>query len=593
MSNQLKQKRGADKRHYKWSDSSSSSSSSSSCSGCHTEEKKCEVKCCLPKCERNLPKGLSAFEACCKLRAAVVDIASTAILTAEAYSTDPVIADMRSYTVYGNGFFIDKHYILAPSVLAVIPPTVLSTNNRVPFTSTSVVAPGVAGVGRCPEEVVQMSTIKVTVHNWNGRADPSSRSLDGHSVALDARVVMVDGAGGYALLKLDCSEWNNCILEQFKCKCHPKLCFEDSCKVKCGDKAYLLGNVASAGPPGTGPAVIGISKGVVKANHAADPTGWFLPEMIVVDADAESPNLGMPLLNQCGKVIGMQLSSLPGFTFTQLAGAIPSPGLLGIGDGAVGAVSEMFMRAGIRATMVLGKCQPSASDQCLLDHLGTVTDLGVGDFYKYLKGYLGVAYNMVNANNFADYLADPATGARNMLWNSLGQLYSGPADKVVRGVRVLTLAGDATIGYAAVPGTAPAVPYPAAGTVDSPLTGKVLPEDQLIGIKQGTNCSKGCTLGQGSYKIVPAVYTWQTLPNVNSVVLSVRRPNEIAGVAQSNHLDEIGCVLAKVGDFPPVMDYMWGLINKFPLIGDPGNPAPQALLLENPQLPALNFHPAF
>lgn len=536
---------------------------------------------------------MSAFKTNCMLRAAVVDVASEVVLTSEGYSSGVDLATLSTYREFGNGFFIGRHYILVPSSLILVPPTVLANNNRWPFVSSSVVAPGVAGVGRVPEEVVQFSRILVTVHNWNGQAYPSSSSSNGHSLALQAKVVFVDGAGGYGLLKLDeCSPWNGCIMSSFQKKCHPYLCLTDSRKVKAGEKVYLLGGMASTGGAGTSPPTFGISQGVVSNAHAADPTGRFLPEFILTDATAFSPAQGMPLLNRFGKVIGLQVSAVPGFTQAIFGGTMPPPGQLGVGQGGVAAISEKFMRRGLAVAMTIDKCPLSKDEECLQKHLADVVDL-IGGYKKYVKGYAGIAYELVNSLNFQDYLINVNTGARGALANTLGQLYEGPSDKCVQGVRVVTLSGDASIIYAEVPGTAPVVPYPAAGTSNSSFTTYILPEDQLVSFKTNYNCNKGSILGEGRYRIVPAMYTWEKLPG-QSLAVNLRRPNQVAGVAQSDHLNVKECIVGVLQTFPPVMDYPWGLINDFPLISDGlFVPGPQLPLLQNPQLPSLRFRSAF
>ena len=556
------------------------------CSPCKV--KKCEPKCCLPCCVDEPCDHYTGFEIACRFRAAVVSVASELVLTDQAANGTIVADQLRTYRNYGTGAFINEHLILTSSALVIAPPTVLTTNNRFPFTSPSVPVAS----GNVPAELVQMSKILVTVHNLNGRATPSRKTLDGHAVTYEASLVMVDGAGGYALLRIDCcSEWNRC-LPQIK-PCHPSFCIGQSRKLRSGDDVYLLGEFTANRGVGQGSSCcVAITKGVVSYNKGSDRNGWFLPEFVIVDAAAFSPAQGMPLVNKFGQLVGLQIASTPGVVPDLSVEGFPAPGLARIGAGATAAVSEFFMRRAIKATLGLLKCDPCESEKKLKCHLGLVVDTGAGNFHKYLKGYAGIAYNIVDGSDFNTYLRDPTTGARGALLNSMNQLYNGPKDKDVRGIRTVTLAGNNTITYAYVPGTGAVLPYVGSGVADSNFLATIAPEDLIVTINRGMSDGKGCTLGEEARQIVPALFTWQLLPN-DYVILRVRRVNQTAGVAASDHLNVEDCVQAALQVFPPVMDYPWGLINLFPLVNDPYNPAPVPLVIPFPQLPSLNFYPAF
>lgn len=588
-----KKNKCADKCHQESSSSSSSScsssSSSSSCSSSSASE--CKGKgCCLPCCLPDTCDHYSSTEICCKFRAAVVDVVGELVLTDEAATTPITDPDtqLRTFRTFGNGVFIKKHFILTSSALVLAPPTALETNNRFPFIDPAQAAPA----GLMPEQLVQMSKILVTVHNLNGRHSPSKKCADGHAITYEATVVMVDGAGGYALLCInDCSEWNRC-LPKLK-KCHPKLCRGESRALKCGDDAYVIGGVANNRGVGYGPSSFGISKGVVVDNKGMDWSGWFLPEMVLVDCNAYFPGQGMPIINKFGKLVGLQLASVTGRVGPIPAGAVATPGYAGNGDGGVAGVSQFFMHRALSAVFALNKCDCSCEDEKLKAHLVQVPDSSLGAFWKYSKGYAGIAYNTIDGSSFNTYLLDPVTGARNVLLDPLYNLYNGPKSKELEGVRVLTTAGGVAVTYAEVPGTAPAAPYPAAGTADSNFLASIPAEDWILKISRGISKSKGCVLGDEMYQIAPAVFTWQLKP-ADIVMFSVRRVAQTGGIADvDNHLNKVDCVQGALQDFPPCMDYLWGAIDKFPLLADPANAALGLPVLVNPQIPTAFFHPAF
>lgn len=564
--------------------------SSSSSSSCSSSSSSCPPQVCVDKpCDTPTP-----YEVACRALGAVVDISSELVLTdldAPTQVTDPS-ANLRTYRAYGNGAFINKHLILTTSALVLAPPTTLVNNNRWPYVSTTSTI-----TGYMPDEVTQFSRILVTVHNYKGVKMPSSKDQKcpkGRAFVYEARVVLVDGAGGVALLDIsDCSQWNSCLPEIKDKKgrsCQPRLCMGDSQALRRGDNVYMMGTFMGTHNPERCSISSGFTKGVVSVPQGMDCTGWFLPQFVIVDAEAYAQAQGMPILNKFGQIVGVQVANVTGMVPPLSVQSTPI--VLGNGNGVVAGVSEFFMRQFIHTALSFDKCRQSCKDDKLKKHTATVNDL-IGGFQKYIKGYAGIAYNVVDPTDFNTYLRDLATGARNALLDSAFKFYTGPECKTLVGIRVLTTAGETASGitYVYVPGTAPLPPYNPTDTLDSNFVATIPPEYWISRISVGNdNC--GISLGHEAGQVPPALITWKMLEN-DPVTFSLRIPDQTGGIAATEHLNKESCVLGNLQRFPAVMDYLWGSINNFPLLANPANLALGAAPVANPQIPSLPFHPAF
>lgn len=577
------------------SDCRSSSSSS--------DESKTKLKrpCCA-----DLPCDfLSGYEVFCQKQAAIVDIQSQFILTSTAANTQITDAttDLTTYTISGSGAFINKHYILTHSSLAQINPAFLVDNIRWPFRNATdgVGTAPVVGAGLEPEEIVKMSRILVTVHKLNGRHKPMKHKrkcrkedmYDGWSIVYEASVLLIDGAGGYALLYIDpCKPWNQC-QPPLKRDCHPKLCLGSSRKLHRGDDVYLMGNLSGSVPlPYTYNAYLGkslssfgISKGVVSDHRYVDHSGWVLPEMVLVDCAAYSPALGAPLLNKFGQLIGIQALAPSGQTFVGITGATGGTGgavdfgprVPSVGNGKVACIAEFFMRDGIAAVLELSKKRGFCGRNRLLDHLGSVAD-NTGSFYKFLKGFMGIAYEVVEPSDYDTYLTPSGQsgarpGERNVVINSNLSIYSGPSYKPLIGVRVNTLAGapqyqGADVLYVQIPGDSAAAPWNSTVHVDSNYIGALMPEDLIVAMKGE------CPLGDGPEQIAPASLTWKMLDG-DPLNLTVKRPNVTTAtgiVVDDTNLSNLNSVSSELGIFPPSYDYFWAAVSALPRVSAPAVP---------------------
>lgn len=580
------------------------SSKSSSSSSSDESKPRCAKPCCA-----DLPCDfLSGYEVFCQKQAAVVDVQSQFILTNTPANTQITDAttNLTTYTVSGNGVFINKHYILTHSSLAQINPAFLVDNVRWPFRNATdgVGTAPVVGNGLEPEEIVKMSRILVTVHKLNGRHSPTRHTkkcrkedmYDGWSVVYSCKVLLVDGAGGFALLYIDpCDPWNQC-QPAIKKKCHPKLCLGSSRKLHRGDDVYLLGNLTGSVPLpygynnylGKSLGSFGISKGVVSDHRYVDHSGWVLPELVLVDCSAHSPALGAPLLNKFGQLVGIQALGTSATTFVGVTGVNGGvggaldfgPRVPSVGNGKVACISEFFMRDGIAAVLELSR-KGNCGRNRLLDHLGSVADL-TGPYYKFLKGYMGIAYELVEPTDFDTYLTPNGQsgvrpGERNVVINSNLSIYNGPSYKTLNGVRVNTLAtstgGGASyqgnpVVYLQVPGTGCAAPFNPAVHADSGYLNVLTPESVIVALKGDV------VLGDESEQVAPSLLTWRMLDG-DPLNLTVKQPAVTTAtgiVTDTSHLNNLSSVSAELGVFPPTYDYFWSAVSCLPEIGAPVQP---------------------
>jgi hypothetical protein len=560
---------------------------------------KCDVKCEKPKCCKPCCADIkcdeySGFEICCKWRAATVDI--TGQLGVVTDTAD--IGSLAYYQINGNGAFISKHLILTSSALVIAPPSAFNGAVKFPLDSGATVN------NDSPPDMVAMTNILVTVRNYNGRAVPAkagrnckkSDRFDGYTLTLKATPLIVDGAGGYAILYVDyCKSWNKCY-PPLK-PCHPKFCMGNSRKLHCGDPAYILGSLIGTSP-GSQSGGFGISKGVVSDRRFVDPSGWALPEMVVFDNNKFAPGMGAPMINRFGQLVAIQLTSTPGIFSPPDAPFVGGPANT-LGHGGVAGVAEFFMRDALNASIMVYSSKTNAlcggRRNRLLDHLESVNS-NPDTFYKWIKGFAGIAYELVAPSDFNTYLENSASGVRNLLLNEAGTaLFEGPSVKLIAGIRVQNLVsgngnglspsgpGASPVSYVLTPGLDGGVFQPSV-TNDSNFTPAIAPEDQLVVV------DRKCYLGDEMGQIAPAVRTWKKLPD-ETLSFTFRRPSvdytNGTVVSEDDHLNVDQIVSAKLVDFPAVYDYPWFLSGILPLVATrlvPGLPT---------MLPIFPFKPAF
>lgn len=530
----------------------SSSEKSDVSSDCKCEPK-CEKDCSVKECP-----CYSAQELSCLYKDAVVSVQSEFILIGASGPTGggtvtggtPAAPNARvDIAQLGDGFFIKGHYIITAASVVLMPPSLTSVVNRYPFNNP--IELGVTGT-RIQNEMVRASRILVTVYNVNGC---------GHAFVYEADLVGVDGAGNVAVLRINYKKpWNfsNPCIE----KCHPFFKFGKSRAAKDGERVYVLGDYVSDNvfrmiTNGAGL----IAEGIISDHRYTDYTGFVFPEIVLVDSNTYTFSTGLPIINCQGEVIAMQITDVTAVnddfaTTTE-------------GQGWVGGVSEFFMRRVIKALIKANGCR--RSNDC---HVELVNDTA-GSFYRYKKGYLGIAYELLTGLDYDtvyDFTSDNTANAageftQRFRLSDEGEFLNSPGCKEIIGIRVLGVAG---INQENANGVANGVTFIAAGTGPaplalglplSPLYGKILPGDVITHIN-------GIALGDLEKQIAPALITWRLCAD-DQIELCYRRGGNVVNgdsVEFSGNYDNLFTLTVPVADFPLLYDYPWYAIDRFPLL---------------------------
>jgi S1-C subfamily serine protease len=509
-------------------------------------------------------------------------------LTAAVTGGTPLGPNSRADIILnGSGFFIKGHFIVTTASTVLLPPSLTSVVNRYPFLD-----PMDTTLGTIRNEMVRASRILVSVFNVNNK---------GHSFVYEADLIGVDGAGDIALLRINFKrQWNLCnpCIE----KCHPYFKLGSSRATKDGEKAYLIGDfIANALNPRTFSS-IGIIDGLVADHRYTDYSGFILPESVLVSASVYSYKHGLPILNCQAQVIGMQTSNVVG-TVPQIRNrSTPVPTFLTqlSGLGGVGGPSEFFMRRVLKE-FIKGSC--TRKFNCNLE----IIQDPAGSYYRYKKGYLGVAYNLLIGPDYdvtVDFTSGQViSGLPRVRLSPNGDFLNSPSCKELIGIRVIGLAGlnpdDAPgvpNGATYVPGGVGVNPVLAQGLPVSPLLCKLQPGDVITHIE-------GVALGDLDKQIAPSLITWRLCAG-DQIEICYRRGGNALNTADNSlteNYDNLYTQCVTVADFPRLMDYPWYAVDNFPLLADfpylfvfPDSQSP------NPQFPSLNplfgfppFHPAF
>ncbi len=591
-------------------DPSSSSSDSTSCSSASDSHCSSVEQICL-----------TAQQIHCMYADAVVGVHSEFILIGASGPTGvtggtPLALNARADIIKeGNGFFFRKGckkekkdkcrdkcyspsshsglYIMTAAQNVLLPPSLSSVAQRFPPVDATPFS-----YGNIKDTMVRASRILVSVF---GVADKKGCK---HSYVYEADLIGVDGAGDLAILKIaECSGFN---------KCQPALCdhiaFKLGGKPCAGDKVYLLGDyVTSSLNRRTFNAVSAIADGIVSDADYADYFGWALQEAVLVTAPAYAFTAGLPMIDCEGRVFAMQTTDLAAvdnrINFTLGTGATGTIGQTE-GSGLVAGPSMAFLAPSIKA--ILRPCDCSRIE-CDIEQIAD----SVGSYRRFVKGYAGIAYDIFTAGDYtttAEFTSGKIYSTLPRIRvSSTGQLLNGPNPKILRGVRVLGLAGanpddqeNIANGAYYVPGGT-GLSAPLAGLVlpVSPVLGKLLPGDLITSIG-------GIPMGDIGQQRAPAAATWGVKPGCDLTFCYSRGGNELNtddnGV--DNDSEQYGrntSYSVRVGlvGFPKLMDYPWYSINRDALLAA----APYGFVfpaeqVTNPQLPARTqpagfFHPAF
>jgi len=469
-----------------------------------------------------------------------------------------VVQSRADVIVTGNGAFIKNHYILTSAANVLAPPSLTSVANRYPFGSDEDLT-----LGKIRNKMVRASRILVTVHNVNGK---------GKSYVYEADLKGVDGAGDIAILKINMKkQWNFCNPKVEDC--HPRFKFGDSRRARSGDVVYLLGNAHGRNNFGKREySVNGIETGTLVDHRFVQNSGWMLQECLLVSAHVYSPSSGLPIVNGRGRIIGMQTaglvkpSSRHQFVEAQLAAG---PG----GQGIVAGPSQAFMKPVINALL-------HGDETCNNHkHVQVVCDRA-GSYYRYMKAYLGIAYELTSGSDY-DCTRDHTYGSvvapekPRFRIGPNGEFINCPSYKDIIGLRVVGIAGLNPNGAEGVVGAGAYVPGGKVTDATSPLCDG-LPASPLLGRLQCgdivTHIS-GTPLGDLDCQIAPSIVTW-CLTNRHQVELTFRRGGAAASTADNcftdnydNILDLNTCLVT----YPALMDYPWYAVQHFPYLSRYGS----------------------
>lgn len=509
---------------------------------------------------------------------------STGSTATNVTDTTPLGPNIRADIILeGNGFFINDHYIVSAAQLVLMPPSLTSVVNRYPFQPQ-----GDLNLGTIKNEMVRASRILVTVQNVNGCCK---------SYIYEAELIGVDGAGDIAVLKInDRCGWNTCnpCIE----KCHPYFRFGSSRCSKNGEAVYMIGDYVSNSINLRSFNAFGaICEGLLSDHRYVEYEGFGLAEGILVSAPAYTFSAGLPIINCEGRVIGMQTTDLAAVV-PRIAGTTGTQQQQTLGTGLVTGPSEFFMKRIIQKLIKARKyCGKQKYTELICDTAGA--------YYRYLKSYGGIAYDIFRGtyyNTTYDFTSGLATSFRpRVRLTENGQFVNTPYNKEILGIRVVGLAGlnpddsSAQIpnGFFYVPGGETMVsPLPESLPI-SPVLGRIIPGDVITKMH-------GVKLGDLDCQIAPSLITWRLCPG-SSVNIEYRRGGNVNNDESNDDstccYQETDCYTTCLIEYPKLMDYPWYAINRWPLLSQSPYfftfPAGQ---LQDPQFPALTngafFHPA-
>lgn len=417
-------------------------------------------------------EGLSPLNIYRRYKDAVVSIQAEFDFTT---STDPAAAPFAglSYgvnleTVYnaGNGFFFDQHLIMCPAHLVLAPPNYTLAYNRYPFTANAINPSNLQS-----NVMTRANRIFVDVSNVNGT---------GHGYTYQAALIGVYGFGDFALLYIDASAaWNAnvpCLLP-----CHPHLRWACSRRYRAGVPVYAIGNVytrslgaytsISSSSALNGNQGKGLSAGIISNHRHVDHPGFAPQELVTVDLDIHGQSTGQPLINAYGHVIGM-VTMNKGTSIAYTSGLDGSEYIQTNGDGYVAGPSSWYMLDIVKILL-----SSITSLQGCPDCVQIVSD-PVGDYLRYVHGFLGLAWEVVDAKMYMSHRAQSGLVEANFDSANPGQyLMTPPSKKEIIGIRVAGLTndssadptqrvrGDIYLPSASAPGSQPDSPW-----VNSSLT---------------------------------------------------------------------------------------------------------------------------
>lgn len=541
------------------SSSSCSSSSSTECGQCHGQTSSEYKEQCPPPACPGLCKGMDCWEIFQKWGPGVVRVHTETVLTTSTNPEDRLPPagqlsfqnNVGTLLLNGNGFFIDKHIVVTPAHLVLLPPDVTTVYNRYPFVENQINAATLNG-----SNMVRVGRIVVDVFDVNG---------SGHSYTYEAELLGVDASGDLALLYINTKDccWNR----KLRCikKCHPYFKFGCSRKYRACHFVMSIGDPFSRGLPirsvavPSPPPTVAINPtqqsalntpnagfvpvvGKVQDIAYVDYLGYAQQELIVCDLNIYSYNSGLPFINQYGQVIGMQTTAVSGaapYIAIGIQTGVGTESVRPVGDGFVAGPSSYFMLRSIKHLY-------AALCGCITPFVTCVSD-PFGNYLRYVHGYLGVSWTVFTGQDYLTYVNAQGYNAPRVAADGVTPLCS-PKKKEVIGLKIRALASpDATaIAPAGIVVPGPATPG-TVGFVASPLAGVATYNDVIT----HANCIPlgDLPLYRGYHtQAALSILTWRLQPG-ESVTLGIRRLDE--------EYECVNSVAVCAACFPAFMDYPW------------------------------------
>jgi hypothetical protein len=490
----------------------------------------------------------------------------------------------------GSGFFIKGGYLVCPASLVMAPSTISSAVGVYPFqvdpASTTKCDVGEFGCcGKIKDYYIKATKISVVVNNVNGKC---------YSFNYDAKLVGVCPASDVAVLFIDSKNpfnKNNPCIE----KTHPYFKFGSSKKSKNGSRVYLIGDANASKSSATNVDYsTSFVEGILNNNRFVDPKGDILAECVSVTAPVFGYSTGLPILDECARVIGMQttaimpevvLSDLPDESACELeasadASACPPCQPNTCGDavcalkltsnvtsmGKVCGPSEFFMRRIIRE-LINGTCNRRPDSNKNIKRVGC----GSGAFNVYKKGYLGIAYsqfagayydkreNYDIANCCIDKPVLSPCGVDDDGCCPNKSQQPQTTCYQVAGIRIEGLAGKSPNGLPTPDGNQK---YAVLGSCGEELTcNTYLPNPHVADtdLKVGDVITSidGCNIASGQKGLAPSLITWRSCEG-DCINVNYR--------CQESCYDGLCSTDVVVIPYPVYLDYPWYALKQFPNI---------------------------
>jgi hypothetical protein len=597
--------------------------------------------CCKADCDKLQCESYTSEQIFCRFADAVVDIVSEFIFsgtgaTGPVNGSTPIAAAIRQDNIIAsNGTLIGDGFVLCAAAAVQAPPSISSFATAWPGTTTggALVVP----TGTMVDEYIRASRILVTVHNLNGQ---------GRAYVFEAELVGTAGAAGVALLRINRegdpnrdSRYNRdspCLLP-----CHPHIEIGDSLAEDEGSTVYLIGNPMGGEASQSTRQIVA---GLLSKRNYVEKSGWARVEEVSVDAVVYERALGMPILNAQGALIGVQTRGGVGkmsqidvlvSTGDPEAPLVTVPNANSVlyqskGSGwTAGPSSRAFTHMIFAFVDFVELCREDRERDERVEYI----DDPAGGFLIHRKGYLGMAYEVVRADDL-DTTRDYTSGvvpfqAQRVRLDAAGNFMHSPDNKQIAGVRINGLAGlnpqDSNAGVVngsiyvpgSVTGVTPASPLlPYHHTSPLSLVSKpAVPGDIVVGLAaQNPNDPNQVFFGDElGNQIAPSLVLWSDKIRIprhggsgrgEHLNLVIRRGGNALNTANNStgpnyrFMDEISVEVLRM---PPHQDYPWVDLQHFNgfspqfLISTGWAASVPATQLISPLLPAINgapFRPA-